>query len=187
MHDETSQTTTMTRPAKRRNVRDISWRIVKQGFVYLFIFGLSYGFFQFAHRHVLQTVQVDGLSMSPTMPDAKCYLLNRIVYLVREPKQTEIVVLKDPETSGFAVKRVIGRPGDSVFLEKGRVFVNGSPLSESYLQQGTKTYAEGRYNSQLWVCGRDQYFVLGDNRANSADSRVYGVVPRQNILGMVTP
>jgi signal peptidase I len=187
MHDETSQTRTIIKPKRRINYSDVAWRVAKQGFVYLFIFVLSYGFFQFANRHLLQTVQVDGASMSPTMPNAKCYLLNRVVYMIREPKTSEIVVLKDPETEGFAVKRVIARPGDAVFMEKGRVFVNGQLLNEKYLENGTKTFTMGCYDAQLWVCGQNQYFVLGDNRDNSADSRIYGVVPRQNILGMVTP
>lgn len=161
--------------------------IFKQCCIYLVVVVLSYGFFQFSHRYLLQTVQVDGMSMSPTLPNAKCYLLNRIVYMIREPKLKDIVVLKDPETDDFAIKRVIARSGDSVFMKNGQVFVNGNLLSESYLERDTKTFTAGKYRAALWVCGDNQFFVLGDNRNNSADSRVYGVVPRQNILGMVTP
>ena len=183
--DTTTETTTT--PVRKRNYHELLGRIAKQGCVYLFIVVLSYGFFQFSHQYLLQTVQVDGLSMSPTLPNAKCYLLNRIVYMIREPKLKDIVVLKDPETHDFAIKRVIARPGDSVFMKNGQVFVNGNLLSESYLERDTKTFTAGKYRAALWVCGDNQFFVLGDNRNNSADSRVYGVVPRQNILGMVTP
>jgi signal peptidase I len=161
--------------------------IFKQCCIYLVVVVLSYGFFQFSHKHLLQTVQVDGLSMSPTLPNGKCYLLNRVVYMIREPNLKDIVVLEDPETHDFAIKRVIARPGDSVFMKNGQVFVNGKLLSESYLERDTKTFTAGQYRAALWVCGDNQFFVLGDNRNNSADSRVYGVVPRQNILGMVTP
>jgi signal peptidase I len=173
-----------------RSGRDY-WRLLCRwtghAFTYLCVAVLTYGFFQFSHRYLVQTVQVDGLSMSPTLPDRKCYLLNRIVYLLREPKPQDIVVLRDPETNGCAVKRIVARPGDSVFVKDGRLYVNGKLLDEPYLETGTRTFANEHYRAQLWICGVNQYFVLGDNRDNSADSRVYGAVPRGNILGMVTP
>jgi signal peptidase I len=188
-HNMSMQSSTQTevthKPKQKPRFRFASF--FKQFCIYLVVVVLSYGFFQFSHKHLLQTVQVDGLSMSPTLPNAKCYLLNRVVYMIREPNLKDIVVLEDPETHGFAIKRVIARPGDSVFLKNGQVFVNGCLLSESYLERDTKTFTAGQHRAALWVCGDNQFFVLGDNRNNSADSRVYGVVPRQNILGMVTP
>ena len=187
MDISTSTDTQIIARKSRRHWKMIMFSIVKQGAIYAFVVAMSYGFFQFSHRYLLQTVQVDGLSMSPTLPNAQCYLLNRIVYMIREPKAKDIVVLKDPETDGFAIKRIIARPGESVFMVGGKVFVNGSLISESYLEKDTKTYKAGQYRAVMWVCGQNQFFVLGDNRDNSADSRVYGVVPRQNILGMVTP
>ena len=72
-----------------------------------------------------------------------------------------------------------------VFLKDGAVYVNGTKLNEPYLPYATPTYACGAVQEQLIMCGKDQYFLLGDNRMNSADSRVYGPVPRQNILGMI--
>jgi signal peptidase I len=148
---------------------------------------MTYGFFQFSQKFLLQTIMIEGRSMAPTLLDAQCYFLNRIVYLLREPQPQDIVVLRDPETNGFAIKRVIARPGDYVYVKDGRVLVNGQPLPEPYLARGTMTFPGERYKAQFWVCGQDQYFVLGDNRNHSADSRAYGTVPRQNILGMVTP
>jgi signal peptidase I len=178
------------RPVYHQPRRNYAWwvgQILKQVVIYLFVVAITYGFFQFSHRYLLQTVQVDGCSMSPTLPNEKCYLLNRVVYLIREPKPTDIVVLRDPENSGYAVKRIVARPGDSVYVKGGQLFVNGKALNEPYLEPGTRTFADARYRSQLWICGQNQYFVMGDNRNNSADSRVYGAVPRQNILGLVTP
>lgn len=171
---------------KRHYLGRLGW-IVKQGVLCLLVVGVAYGFFRFSHRYIVQSVQVDGDSMAPTLLNAKCYLLNRLVYSLREPKANDIVVLRDPEDHGYAVKRIVARPGDGVYLEGGRLFVNGKLLAEPYLARGTKTYTGPHYRAQMWICGLNQYFVLGDNRNNSADSRVYGAVPRQNILGMVTP
>jgi signal peptidase I len=162
-------------------------RMLTYGLSYLCVAILTYGFFQFSHRYLVQTVQVDGASMSPTLQNAQCFFLNRVVYLIREPKPKDIVVLRDPETNGCAIKRIVARPGDCVYVKGGQLFVNGELLPEPYLSPGTKTFASEHYRAQMWICGVDQYFVLGDNRNNSADSRIYGTVPRANILGMVTP
>jgi signal peptidase I len=171
----------------RRDWRGLPGRLLKQAAIYLLVLVATYGFFRFSQRYILQSVQVDGTSMSPTLPNAKWYLLNHLVYRIREPKPKDIVVLRDPADNGLAVKRIVAQPGDSVYVEGGRLFVNGKLLPEPYLEPHTKTYAGPNYRSQMWVCGQNQYFVLGDNRDNSADSRVYGAVPRQNILGMVIP
>ncbi len=81
------------------------------------------------------------------------------------------------------VKRVIASAGDSIYFKEGRVYINGQKLSEPYLLPGTPTYTFSKEQELLIVCGNNQYFVLGDNRNNSYDSRYYGPVPRQNILG----
>jgi signal peptidase I len=171
----------------RRDYWGLLGRLVKPSLVYLLVAVVAFGFFRFSHRYILQTVQVAGCSMSPTLLDAKCYLLNRVVYLIRDPEAKEIVVLQDPEDKSYAVKRIVARPGDGVYMANGCLFVNGKLLQEPYLEPGTKTYTSPRYRAQMWICGVNQYFVLGDNRNNSVDSRAYGAVPRRNILGMVTP
>ena len=174
-------------PRTKRDYLGLLKRLAKQGMIYLLLVVVTYGFFQFSHLYLVQTVQVDGCSMSPTLPNAKCYLLNRLVFLIREPKPEDIVVLRDPEDNGYAVKRIVARPGDSVYVKGGQLFVNGKLLWEPYLDRGTKTFAGPHYRSQMWICGLNQYFVLGDNRNNSIDSRIYGAVPAQNILGTVSP
>lgn len=172
---------------RRWDFESLLRRALAHGIGYLCVAILTYAFFQFSHRYLVQTVQVDGVSMSPTLLNAQCYFLNRIVFLIREPEPQDIVVLRDPETDGCAVKRIVARPGDSVYLKGGKLYVNGQMLREPYLEPGTKTFANEHYRAQMWICGVNQYFVLGDNRNNSADSRVYGAVPRANILGMITP
>jgi signal peptidase I len=151
------------------------------------IAGVSYGVFQFVTRYLLQSVQIVGASMSPTLHDSERYILNRWVYHVREPRPSDIVVLRDPSDDCYAVKRIVAKAGDSVYVKDGKLFVNGKLLEEPYLPPNTPTFPGPRYKEQFWVCGANQYFVLGDNRNNSADSRVYGTVPRQNILGVVVP
>jgi signal peptidase I len=164
------------------------WKsLFKNIFFAVLIVGLSYGSFQFITSYVMQSVHVVGQSMSPTLQDNENYVLNRWVYRVRDPKPTEIVVLRDPADNCYAVKRIVAKQGDTVVVKKGHLFVNGKELQEPYLPEGTPTFPGPLYDEQMWICGVNQYFVLGDNRNNSADSRIYGAVSRQNILGMVTP
>jgi signal peptidase I len=132
---------------------------------------------------LLQTVKVIGRSMAPTLSDSEHCLLNRWVYHLHAPRRSDIVVLRDPSDSGFSVKRVIAAPGDSIYLKDGDVYLNGRKLNEPYLAPHMPTLANSRFKDQLILCGKDQYFVLGDNRLNSVDSRAYGPVPRRNILG----
>jgi signal peptidase I len=125
--------------------------------------------------------------MVPTLYDSQHCLLQRWVYQLHAPRRSDVVVLRDPSDNGFAVKRIIATPGDSIYFNDANIYVNGRKLKETYLAPGTPTFTDSKYRNQLILCGRDQYFVLGDNRLNSVDSRVYGPVPRMNILGPVIP
>lgn len=161
--------------------------ILKQIFGCVLVAALAYGSFQFVTHYVLQSVQVVGASMSPTLHDSERYVLNRWAYHVREPQPKDIVVLRDPTDNCYAIKRIVAKQGDAVYIKGGQLFVNGKLLDEPYLPAGTPTYPNPSYREQFVVCGVGKYFVLGDNRNNSADSRIYGAVPRQNILGLVVP
>ncbi len=133
----------------------------------------------------LQSVTVMGRSMTPTLYDSQRYLLNRWVFLVRAPQRGEVVVIRDLIDNSYAVKRIVAGPGDDLQIREGKVFLNGTELHEPYLAPGTETYASARYKEQEFRCAKDEYVVLGDNRMNSADSRVYGPIPRSHILGLI--
>ena len=136
-------------------------------------------------RFVVQSVQVQGSSMYPTLIDSGRYWLNRFSYLVNDPRQNDIVALKDPRDNTLEVKRIIATPRQSVYLKAGQVYVNGQLLKEPYLLAKTPTYAYERKPDEFICVGNDKFFVMGDNRNNSTDSRTFGTVPRQNIIGKV--
>ena len=163
----------------------LSRRILRQGLQCLVIAALAAASYHIISHFFLQSVRVVGRSMVPTLHDSQYFLLNRWIYGVRSPQRSDIVVLRDPSDNGFSVKRIIATPGDSIYLKEGDVYLNGCKLNESYLSPGTPTFAESKFRGQLILCGKGQYFLLGDNRQNSIDSRTYGPVPRANILGPI--
>jgi len=136
-------------------------------------------------RFVIQCVQVQGSSMYPTLTDSGHYWLNRFSYFVSEPRPTDIVALKDPRDNTLEVKRIIATGRQSVYLKGGQVYVNGKLLKEPYLMAKTPTYAYEKQIDEFFCVGNDRFFVMGDNRNNSTDSRTFGTVPRQNIIGKV--
>jgi signal peptidase I len=134
------------------------------------------------NRYALSTVVVQGRSMAPTLEDGDRFLLNRLSFLAGTPKRGDLVVLHDPGHGDLAVKRIVGLPGERIEIKEGVVFVNGRRLREIYLAIGTETLLpQGR--EAVLSLGAEEYFVLGDNREQSEDSRAYGAIGRERIVG----
>ncbi|WKZ35812.1 MAG: signal peptidase I [Anaerolineales bacterium] len=122
-------------------------------------------------------VRVDGFSMRPTLEDGEFVLVNKMSYRFGEVERGDIIVFHFPlNPSEELIKRVIGLPGDRVLVENNQVFVNGQMLNEAYIAQAPL------YSGQ-WTVEEGTLFVLGDNRNNSNDSKDWGFLPRENMVG----
>ncbi len=124
---------------------------------------------------------VEGQSMFPNFNSDQFIIVSRINYLLSEPKRGEIVVFEYPnDTTQDYIKRVIGVPGDVIEIHDTQVYVNGSALNEPYINEPCTPQA---CVNRTWTLDKDQFFVMGDNRNHSSDSRVFGPVPRDLLIG----
>jgi signal peptidase I len=134
---------------------------------------------------IYQPVKVEGTSMEPSLTDQERIFINKFTYRFgfgSVARGDTVVFWYPQDTSKSYIKRVIGVPGDRIRVEGGLVYVNGTPLDESYVPPENR-------DSNSWRDGEEQvvpegkYFVLGDHRNQSSDSRMWGYVPRENIYG----
>lgn len=149
------------------------------------LLGLSVLSFLFITHFIFESVQVQGPSMYPTLINGNFYWLDRLAYEIRKPQPGDIVALKDPSGRGFDVKRIIAVPTESVYITGGKVYVNGKLLNEPYLPRKVKTFAYADRQDEMFCLAPNQFFVMGDNRGNSCDSRTFGAIPKDLILGKV--
>ena len=122
-------------------------------------------------------IRVDGSSMYPTLQDGQFVMVNRLAYKFGEPSHGDIVIFhypRDPEQE--FVKRIIGLPGDTVEIRNGHVYVNGYQLDEPYIADAPRSQGS-------WTVPEGYLFVLGDNRNNSQDSRSFGFVAMDEVIG----
>jgi signal peptidase I len=129
-----------------------------------------------------QVARVDGLSMAPTLEDHDRLIVNKLVYELSEPRPGDIVMLYYPlNPEKMFVKRVIAKEGDVVRIVDGKVYVNDLPLQDDYVPQEFRSHDD--YGPE--VVKQGYYFVMGDHRNNSSDSRHWGLVPKKYIVGKV--
>ena len=136
----------------------------------------------FACLHLtVQSYTVVMSSMEPNFQQGECIMVNKVSYHSSGPQRGDVIVFHPPVESQFPyIKRVIGLPGDTVEIKDGIVSINGTPLYEPYiLQEPPQTNKD--YGPR--VLSDDEYFVLGDNRNNSSDSRSWGTIKRNDIIG----
>ncbi len=195
--DDPNETIT-TKAKKARARRSPLWDILETLVLALVIF--------VGVRSVVLNFRVDGSSMEPSLHNGEMLLVNRQVYthfdgnsllsaipgigqqdgdewyLFHPPQRGDIVIFEPPQThSEPYIKRIIALPGERVSVHDGGVYIDGKRLDEPYLN--SLTLSQGVMTDQPYVVEPDHVFVLGDNRNNSRDSRMFGSVPISNIIG----
>lgn len=140
-------------------------------------------------KYIIQPFYVKGASMEPNFYDHEYLIINEISYRFDKPQRGDIIVfryIRNPQE--FFIKRVIGLPNERVEIKDGGVYIyneensNGVRLNEPYLPKDTKTFA---LNLDTFTLKEDEFFVLGDNRFSSKDSRSFGPVKKSFIIGKV--
>jgi signal peptidase I len=141
--------------------------------------------FGFVRPVVASPFYVGSGSMVPTLKVWDRVLINKLAYDLEEPQRGDIVLLEDPAGGEDPlIKRVVGLPGDTLEIRNGALFVNGEPTNEPYLHR--KPCVRGMPKTCSFGPVRvpeNLYFVMGDNRANSGDSRFFGPVPEKDLIG----
>ena len=158
---------------------------------YVIIFAVAFGLvFGFVRPFVVQAYVIPSASMEPTLHGCPgCtddrVLVNKFIYRFKKPERGDIIVFKSvTNPNEDLIKRVIGLPGDTISLRNGKVFLNGKPQKEPYVVNKPcvaglpKTCSFGPV-----TVPKGHYFMMGDNRADSEDSRFFGAVPAKNIEG----
>lgn len=137
---------------------------------------------------LFQPFFVKGQSMEPNFESNDYLIVDEISYRFRDPDRGEVIVFRNPQNqSQRFIKRIIGLPGETVELKEGRVMIS-KDSEKFFLDEAVYLPIFVPTNPRIFesiTLKKDEYFVLGDNRANSSDSRVFGTLPRQNIIGRV--
>lgn len=164
---------------QKPTVRSFMWELVR---IVIVAFILMVGFRVF----VAEPFVVSGSSMVPNFHDHEYLVVDKISYRFNEPTRGDVIVFHYPkDTSQYFIKRIIGLPGEKVAIENGKVKIfnsdhpEGSIISEAYLPSNDITFGK----DEIVSLGDNEYFVLGDNRLASSDSRVWGILPKHDIVG----
>ena len=143
------------------------------------------GIFFFVYLLIMRPHKIKGASMEPNFPNGEYLLTDKVTYRFGEPKRGDVIVFKAPGTDGDEyIKRIIGLPGEGVSVRNGAVYINGEVLKEDYIPEISPTYG-GNFLSEnaSFTVPVGSYFVLGDNRPHSSDSRAFGPITKEVITG----
>ncbi len=173
--------TTLSRRSRRERRNNASKKSGGGVLEFLIILLVSFVLvFGFVRPFVVEAFWIPSASMVPTLKYGDRVLVNKFIYRFTEPQRGDIIVFKSVEGDGQdLIKRVVGVPGDEIAVRGGKLFVNGEPQKEPYVN---KKYPDRSFYAPTTV-PKDHVFAMGDNRANSQDSRVFGPVPEKNIEG----
>ena len=172
-HEQAAGAAPQEKSAASSLLREVAEVVVLAVILY---FGISFA---------VQAVHVEGLSMYATLDDNDYLIANKIDYRLHPPQRGDIVILRPPtNNSTDFIKRIIGLPGERILIRAGVVYINGHRLEEPYLPEAwvnEANWPDNNSNGQL--LGPDEYFVMGDNRNRSQDSRFFGPISRDRIDG----
>ncbi|MDQ4106643.1 MAG: signal peptidase I [Actinomycetota bacterium] len=173
-HEEQFQT---SRRERRRSAKKGGGGFLEFLIILVVAFALVFGF---VRPFVVEAFWIPSESMVPTLEVGDRVLVNKFIYRFTEPDRGDIVVFESVDGDGTdLIKRVIALPGDTVAVRDGTLFVNGEPQREPYLN---RALPDSSFYAPTEV-PEGHVFVMGDNRTNSADSRVFGPLPKENIAG----
>jgi signal peptidase I len=151
-----------------KSAANLTWQVALLSLIVLAVLGLRPG-------------QVSGISMEPRIDSDDCVVINALAFRFGAPAHNDIVAFRHERSApSVYIKRVIGVPGDRIAIDRGIVRVNGTILDEPYVR-----FHDERSFPEV-VVPANSYYVLGDNRANSEDSRAWGFVPADQIVGRAT-
>ncbi|MCP2605016.1 signal peptidase I [Candidatus Aminicenantes bacterium AH-873-B07] len=131
---------------------------------------------------VAQAYKVEGKSMQPSLQNNERVIVNKVIYKIKKIERFDVIIFKYPlKPDKFFIKRVIGLPGEKISIKNGNVYINNKRLEEPYLKKDFKSHE----NLPQILIPQDYYYVLGDHRNWSNDSRNGWLVPKKNIIGEV--
>jgi signal peptidase I len=156
-----------TKKGKKSMIRELLETVISAGIIAFIII-----------TFIGQVTVVRGASMEPTLHDNERLIANKISYRFETPERSEIIIFRPPlGIKRNYIKRIIGIPGDKIEIAKGEIYLNDKKLEEPYVKN--RSYE----NMPPTIVPDNSFFVLGDNRPNSSDSRYWGFVPRKNVVG----
>ena len=169
-------------PEEPQEGKQINWKKEVKEWLQAIFFAVVIGYVII--NFIFATVRVDGHSMDPTLNHGDRLIVWRLGY---EPQNGDIIVLEPPiyHIDDYYVKRVIATEGQTVQIINNHVYVNGKALDEPYIQGNTSVVNSDKNFETPQTVPRGACFVLGDNRENSSDSRSFGWVPNDHIMGKV--